>query len=304
MPLPGEHSCRIRNPADFQKDSFRRTKQTSDGKTLWLIVGRLKGAVKTTLQAFRYPKGTWTAAQARSHCEKQDGSFTAAGETDSMPDVTKNSAITNEASERRFLNDCEMRVLESEGDSSSPGTLTGYAAVFDSLSEKLGSFYERIAKGAFAESLKRGDDVRAFIEHEGGLSTLGRTTAGTLKLKEDSHGLHSMILLPNTQAARNVSELVKSGNLNQMSFGFRVPKGGDDWIDGKDGEADVRVLKQIDLIDVSVVAVPAYPATDVKVATRSRVAWLEGRTTRVAKVESRWKEIHLTEAKKRIRLGR
>jgi hypothetical protein len=211
---------------------------------------------------------------------------------------------TDSVNERRFLKECEVRVLDSEGDSSSPGTLTGYAAVFDSLSEKLGSFYERIAKGAFAETLKRGDDVRAFIEHQGGLSTLGRTTAGTLKLKEDSHGLHSTIMLPNTQAARDVAELVKSGNLNQMSFGFRVSKGGEDWIDGENGEADVRVLTQIDLIDVSVVAVPAYPATDVQVASRSRAAWIEDRTSRRSKVQSRWEDIHLTEAKKRIRLGR
>lgn len=221
-----------------------------------------------------------------------------------MPGMKEKIVAMGDSNERRFFSDCEVRVADSDGDSSSPGTLTGYAAVFDSLSEKLGSFYERIAKGAFAETLKRGDDVRAFIEHEGGLSTLGRTTAGTLKLTEDSHGLHSTIVLPNTQAARDVSELVKSGNLNQMSFGFRVPKGGDDWIDGKEGEADVRVLKQVDLIDVSVVAVPAYPATDVQVASRSRAAWIDCRSSRLAGVQSRWKEIHLTEAKKRIRLGR
>lgn len=212
--------------------------------------------------------------------------------------------VIDSVEERRFLKECEIRVLDSEGDSSSPGTLTGYAAVFGSLSENLGGFYERIVKGAFAESLKRADDVRAFIEHQGGLSTIGRTTAQTLKLKEDSHGLHSTILLPNTQAGRDVSELVKSGNLNQMSFGFRVPKDGEDWIDGKDGEADVRELKQVDLIDVSIVAVPAYAATDVQVATRSLAAWRDGRTSRVAGVQSRWKEINLTEAKKRIRLGR
>jgi hypothetical protein len=220
-----------------------------------------------------------------------------------MPEV-KSKAMASEASERRFLKECEMRVLDSDGDSSSPGTLTGYAAVFDSLSEKLGYFYEKVAKGAFAESLSRGDDVRAFIEHEGGLSTLGRSTPGTLKLKEDSHGLHATIVLPNTQAGRDMPELISRGDLSQMSFGFRVPKGGDDWIDGKDGEADVRILNKVDLFDVSVVSLPAYPATDVQMASRSLATWRESKTVRIAKVQSRWNAIHLTQAKRRIRLGR
>ena len=212
--------------------------------------------------------------------------------------------VTGSIDERRFLKDCELRVAEPTGDSKSPGTLTGYAAVFDSLSEKIFGFYEKIAKGAFAESLKRGDDVRAFIEHEGGLNTLGRSTAGTLKIKEDSHGLRSTIVLPNTQAGRDMPELINRGDLTQMSFGFRVPKGGDEWIEGKNGDADVRILTQVDLFDVSVVALPAYPETDVQVASRSRATWRESKTVRIAQVQSRWKAIHLTQAKRRIRLGR
>ena len=39
MPLPNEHSCRILDPAGFQKGSFRRIKESSAGKTLWMITG-------------------------------------------------------------------------------------------------------------------------------------------------------------------------------------------------------------------------------------------------------------------------
>jgi hypothetical protein len=73
-PYPNEHSCRIRNPADFEADSFRRIKQ---GR-LHMIIGKLKGESKTTLQAFRYPKADWGADEARAHCKKQGGSFEAA----------------------------------------------------------------------------------------------------------------------------------------------------------------------------------------------------------------------------------
>lgn len=74
MPYPSEHSCRIRQPGEFQENSFRRIKQ---GK-LSIIIGRLKGKTTTTAQAYRYPKESWTEAAARDHCQKQGGSFEAA----------------------------------------------------------------------------------------------------------------------------------------------------------------------------------------------------------------------------------
>ena len=67
MPFANEHACRVRDPSDFQQDSFRRISQEADGRPIALIVGRLKGETATTLQAFRYPKGSWPEAAARKH---------------------------------------------------------------------------------------------------------------------------------------------------------------------------------------------------------------------------------------------
>ena len=85
MPYPNEHSCRIKNPDLFQKDSFKRIeggtkegKGPRDGKKLSIIIGRLKGETTTTNQAFRYPIGTWTELQARTHCKENEGTFEAA----------------------------------------------------------------------------------------------------------------------------------------------------------------------------------------------------------------------------------
>jgi ATP-dependent protease ClpP protease subunit len=72
-PFPNEHACRVRDPKDFQKGSFRRISRNSDGKTLDIIIGRLKGKTTTTTQAFRYPKDEWTESQARKHCNDHDG---------------------------------------------------------------------------------------------------------------------------------------------------------------------------------------------------------------------------------------
>lgn len=72
-PFPNEHACRVRDPGDFKKGSFRRISRKTDGKTLDIIIGRLKGKTTTTTQAFRYPKDEWTESQARKHCEDHDG---------------------------------------------------------------------------------------------------------------------------------------------------------------------------------------------------------------------------------------
>lgn len=72
-PFPNEHACRVRSPGEFQKGSFRRISRKADGKTLDIIIGRLKGKTTTTTQAFRYPKDEWTVAQARKHCTDNDG---------------------------------------------------------------------------------------------------------------------------------------------------------------------------------------------------------------------------------------
>lgn len=77
-PYPNEHACRLRDPGDFQEDSFRRTSREHEGKKYSVIMGRLKGEDTMTEQAYRYPKDTWTAAEARTHCYDHDGAFEAA----------------------------------------------------------------------------------------------------------------------------------------------------------------------------------------------------------------------------------
>jgi len=72
-PYPNEHACRLRNPGDFQKGSFRRYSRTTDGKTYGVIAGRLKGKTKMTEQSFRYPKDSWEVGSARSHCKSHNG---------------------------------------------------------------------------------------------------------------------------------------------------------------------------------------------------------------------------------------
>ena len=79
MPFPNEHACRLKEPGGFQRGRFRRVSRRSAGKIYHIIMGRLKGQTTVTEQAYRYPKASWPASQARKHCSEHDGRFEAAG---------------------------------------------------------------------------------------------------------------------------------------------------------------------------------------------------------------------------------
>lgn len=142
--------------------------------------------------------------------------------------------------------------------------IRGYAAVYDSLSEDLGGFREKIAVGAFSRALRDGQDVVALINHDDNL-VLGRSSAGTLRLASNQKGLLATIDPPDTQASRDMQELIKRGDVQGMSFAFRVIR--DEW-DLKQ-TPPVRTLLDADLFDVSVVTQPAYRETEVGMALRS-----------------------------------
>ncbi|MBT9176893.1 MAG: hypothetical protein DDT20_01218 [Firmicutes bacterium] len=142
--------------------------------------------------------------------------------------------------------------------------ITGYAAVFNRLSQDLGGFYEIISPGAFKKTLQEAD-VRALLEHDSRW-ILGNTKSGTLRLQEDIEGLHIELDPPNTIAGRDVVESLRRGDLTGMSFGFRTIR--DRWV--KENGQDVRTLLEVALQDVSIVAYPAYP--DTSVALRSALA--------------------------------
>lgn len=167
--------------------------------------------------------------------------------------------------------ECERRYVAPEGlevrfRAEDAPTMAGYAAVYDRLSEDLGGWRERIARGAFAAAL--GEDIRAFWNHDAG-EVLGRTKSGTLRLSDDERGLRIEVDPPNTAMARARVETVRRGDVDQMSFGFRALD--DEWA-VEDG-MPVRTLRAVQLFEVSFVTFPAYPETSA--AVRSLEAWRE-----------------------------
>lgn len=136
--------------------------------------------------------------------------------------------------------------------------LSGYAATFGTEA-KIADFTEVIRIGAFTDSIRDAErDILALIDHSP-QRLLGRTRSGTLHLAEDSKGLAFAIDVPDTQEGRDMLALAERGDLGGMSFGFRVPKGGDVW------NGNRRELVKVDLVEVSIItAWPAYDGTVVQ----------------------------------------
>jgi HK97 family phage prohead protease len=154
-----------------------------------------------------------------------------------------------------------------------PPTIVGHAAVYNRWSEDLGGFRERVLPGAFTKSLVDGD-VRALFNHDPNF-LLGRTKSGTLTLSDEAKGLHFEATPPDTQTIRDlVLEPMKRGDVDQCSFAFSVPAGGDTWREPpQPGGLYERDLVDVRLYDVSPVTFPAYPQTDV--AVRALMALLD-----------------------------
>ncbi len=158
--------------------------------------------------------------------------------------------------ERRFTGSCELRASEPEA--GGRARIAGHAAVFNSLSEELWGFREKIAPGAFAPALGK-SDIRALLNHDPNF-VLGRTKSGTLRVQEDEMGLAVEIDPPETRWADDLLVSIGRGDISQMSFAFKV---GDESWETVDG-VDVRTILSFDeIFDVSPVTYPAYPETDV-----------------------------------------
>lgn len=164
--------------------------------------------------------------------------------------------------ERRYIAaDIEAR----EAEEGSAFTTRGYAATFNEP-YSLGPFDEQVDPAAFDGAVQT-DDVRALWNHDPS-NVLGRSGAGTLRLSVDKRGLQSEIDFP--ESAAREREAIRRGDVTQMSFGFRALE--DKW--ETVGDRELRTITKAQLFDVSPVAFPANPATDISIAQRSHDEWL------------------------------
>lgn len=153
----------------------------------------------------------------------------------------------------------ERRSISSEN-TVTGRNLSGYAAVYNQDSREIAdhgrTFVERIAPGAFNETLRSAGDVKLYYNHDTSMP-LARTRSGTLSLRSDRQGLAFDAQLPDTTLGNDVRVLLERGDLSgEMSFGFFVEE--DSWNKSR----TERLVKRAKLVEISVVQDAAYPQTN------------------------------------------
>ena len=143
-------------------------------------------------------------------------------------------------------------------------TVEGYASTFDPyvlLTVDGIDYSERIEPTAFDGADL--SDVVFRVDHEG--RVYARSSAGTVSVWADEHGLATRTDLSRTQKARELFADIEAGNYPKMSFAFVVADGGDHY----DSATHTRVIQRIaKVFDVSPVSFPANPNTELSVSTR------------------------------------
>ena len=138
----------------------------------------------------------------------------------------------------------------------------GYASTFESyeMVEIDGvKYYERIDRHAFDDTDM--SDVVFLRDHTG--RVLARTKNGSVQVWVDDHGLAQRSNLGLTGASKEMLEDIRAGLYTQMSFSFVVES------DHFEKETRTRVIDKIKkLYDVSAVAFPANPYTEIGLSAR------------------------------------
>jgi hypothetical protein len=125
--------------------------------------------------------------------------------------------------------------------------VAGYTSTFGNVDLGL----DVVLPGAFDKTLKNGDALRRvkFLHSHLPWEVLGVPK----ELKVDDKGLYGRFKISKTQLGTDTHTLVLDGALDSFSIGYRAR----DYEYGETG--DVRQIKELDLIEVSLVALPMNP---------------------------------------------
>lgn len=168
-------------------------------------------------------------------------------------DLSKRASMPREV--RRWALSGAPEIRSGDG-----GALTfeGEASVVEhpyTVRDMFGEFTETVKDGAFKKTLSENPDVVFLVNHEG--LPLARTTSGTLRLSTNPNLSVRAELDPADPDVARVETKLRRGDLNEMSFAFRVTK--QMWNE----DYTERDIYEVSLHrgDVSIVNFGANPAT-------------------------------------------
>ncbi|MBM3603647.1 MAG: HK97 family phage prohead protease [Alphaproteobacteria bacterium] len=139
-------------------------------------------------------------------------------------------------------------VLEVKDMDDNTGEFEGYGSTFGGEPDSVGDI---IMPGAYKDSLaehsRRGTTPKMFWQHDP-----HRPIGKWLDAKEDDHGLLMRGRLNmNVQQGREAYELLKAGDIDGLSIGYRIKK------HTEDKDRGVWLLEKLDLFEVSIVSIGA-----------------------------------------------
>lgn len=180
--------------------------------------------------------------------------------------------------------------FRAKEDSERKGIIEGTPIVFNQetrIADRDGEYIEVIEPTA----LKNADmkDVRLFVNHDINKIALARSKNGnensTMRFNIDEEGVHieAELDIENNAEAKSLHSAVQRGDMDGMSFMFRIGK--DEWSD-LDSDLPKRTIKEISIVhEVSVVNFPAYPQTSVSARSSE-----EAETSPLAEARKRYAE--------------
>jgi HK97 family phage prohead protease len=169
--------------------------------------------------------------------------------------------------------------------------VVGYAVIFNSLSDDLGGFFERINSDAIDESTILNSDVFAVLNHDRshGIFARSKNGQGTLQLTIDDRGLRYEFELADTPIACELKSYLQRGEIDSSSFAFTVES--DEW-DKIGNNIYNRTIKKVGLLfDISPVFQPAYRDTTVALRALEEIRSLDEKEKTAALLVQRKHEL-------------
>lgn len=171
-------------------------------------------------------------------------------------------------SNEREYRSMELRMVPVEEGAEPSFFVEGYASTYEAyrMGEKDGyELYEKIEPSAFEGADL--SDVVFRLNHTG--RVYARSSAGTVEVWPDEHGLANRTDLSRTHGAREVYDDIRAGNYPQMSFAFVVaPDGQHREVDSDRGIITRVITKIAKVFDISPVDFPANPYTELSISMR------------------------------------
>lgn len=238
MPYPNEHSCRLRDPDNFQDNSLHRVSRTHDSKKYVVITGRLKGKETMTEQTYRYPKEEWTPSEAQVHCNDHDGILFEPAEEEALMKQFWNEKPSRSnrrpdrylcsIREHKFIDEDTVEVVASTG--------------------TINRLRERVRAKAWRVDNYLNNPV-VLWSHDWDLFPIAKTVS--LEVKEDQM-VHRMVFSP-LEMGQQAKILVREGFLNAVSYGFIINA----FEIKKEQGQEIREVTDAEILELSWVNVPA-----------------------------------------------